>query len=165
MCVGIPHRLSHDDTYNGMDLPKGSLVIPNIWCVVCDTFSSAVQFYRIIAGTCFTTRRFIPTQWILTPTGTRTTQKWKRLPTSFSDSGEGHVQARRLQTAPSLQSRPQYWPRVRSCSPSMFKGTKLFKMLPTHLELSGECGARMVGAVVLGTERLSTVSRLRLIAT
>lgn len=29
----IPHRLVEDDVYNGMDLPKGSIVYPNIWAM------------------------------------------------------------------------------------------------------------------------------------
>ncbi|KAJ7319135.1 putative monooxygenase [Mycena albidolilacea] len=44
--LGIPHRLSHDDTYNGMDLPKGSLVIPNIWHMLHDpeVYSNPMDF-------------------------------------------------------------------------------------------------------------------------
>ncbi|KAJ7321235.1 cytochrome P450 [Mycena albidolilacea] len=32
--LGLPHELRQDDTYNGMHLPKGSLVIHNIWQVL-----------------------------------------------------------------------------------------------------------------------------------
>lgn len=28
---GLPHRLMEDDVYNGMFIPKGSLVFANIW--------------------------------------------------------------------------------------------------------------------------------------
>ena len=31
---GVPHRLMEDDLYNGYLLPKGSIVIANIWFVV-----------------------------------------------------------------------------------------------------------------------------------
>lgn len=30
--TGTPHALSKDDAYDGYFLPKGALVIPNIWC-------------------------------------------------------------------------------------------------------------------------------------
>ncbi|KAJ6477611.1 cytochrome P450 [Mycena sanguinolenta] len=29
--LGFPHKLSQDDIYNGMHLPKGSVIIPNAW--------------------------------------------------------------------------------------------------------------------------------------
>lgn len=28
---GIPHALNRDDEYEGMHLPKGSILIPNVW--------------------------------------------------------------------------------------------------------------------------------------
>ena len=31
--MGLPHRLMEDDVYNGMFIPKGSLVFANIWYV------------------------------------------------------------------------------------------------------------------------------------
>jgi hypothetical protein len=39
--VGVPHLLDRDDVYEGYHLPKGSIVIPNVWCVaipscICD---------------------------------------------------------------------------------------------------------------------------------
>lgn len=33
--LGMPHRVTEDDLYEGYYLPKGSVVIANIWCVVC----------------------------------------------------------------------------------------------------------------------------------
>ena len=29
--MGLPHRLMEDDVYNGMFLPKGTLVFANVW--------------------------------------------------------------------------------------------------------------------------------------
>ncbi|KAJ7499641.1 putative monooxygenase [Mycena latifolia] len=34
--LGMPHSLSQDDVYDGMHLPKGSLMIPNVWCMLHD---------------------------------------------------------------------------------------------------------------------------------
>ncbi|KAJ6479921.1 cytochrome P450, partial [Mycena vitilis] len=34
--AGIPHALRKDDTYEGMHLPKGSLMIPNVWYMLHD---------------------------------------------------------------------------------------------------------------------------------
>lgn len=31
--LGIPHRLIQDDEYRGYLIPKGTLVLPNLWCV------------------------------------------------------------------------------------------------------------------------------------
>jgi cytochrome P450 len=31
--MGIPHASSEDDTWEGYFIPKGSLLMPNIWCV------------------------------------------------------------------------------------------------------------------------------------
>jgi hypothetical protein len=29
--VGIPHRVSEDDVYKGYTIPKGAIVLPNLW--------------------------------------------------------------------------------------------------------------------------------------
>ena len=29
--LGVPHRVTEDDIHNGFLIPKGSLVIPNVW--------------------------------------------------------------------------------------------------------------------------------------
>ncbi|KAJ7581367.1 cytochrome P450 [Mycena floridula] len=34
--LGIPHALTQDDVYNGFTLPKGSILIPNIWHMLHD---------------------------------------------------------------------------------------------------------------------------------
>lgn len=31
--VGVPHRVTQDDYYNGVFIPKGSTVLANSWCV------------------------------------------------------------------------------------------------------------------------------------
>lgn len=31
--AGIPHALTEDDVYNGVFLPKGSVVMPNVWSI------------------------------------------------------------------------------------------------------------------------------------
>lgn len=37
MCValasGLPHGVAKDDIYNGMLIPKGSMICANVWCV------------------------------------------------------------------------------------------------------------------------------------
>ena len=30
--LGVPHRVIQDDEYRGYHIPKGSIIIPNIWC-------------------------------------------------------------------------------------------------------------------------------------
>jgi cytochrome P450 len=32
---GVPHRVMAEDEYNGMRIPAGSIVIPNVWFVTC----------------------------------------------------------------------------------------------------------------------------------
>jgi hypothetical protein len=58
--LGVPHLLDRDDVYEGYHLPKGSIVIPNIWCVaklscICDWLPSIVHFFL---GLCYTTQTF-----------------------------------------------------------------------------------------------------------
>ena len=36
MPLCLPHRLMEDDVYEGMHVPKGSLVIGNIWAIMRD---------------------------------------------------------------------------------------------------------------------------------
>ncbi|KAF5310105.1 hypothetical protein D9619_010517 [Psilocybe cf. subviscida] len=36
MFTDLPHRLMDDDVYNGMFIPKGSLVFGNIWAMMRD---------------------------------------------------------------------------------------------------------------------------------
>ena len=31
--MGLPHMTTEDDIYNGFLIPKGALILPNIWCV------------------------------------------------------------------------------------------------------------------------------------
>ena len=31
--LSIAHQLTEEDTYNGYDMPKGAMIIPNLWCV------------------------------------------------------------------------------------------------------------------------------------
>ncbi|KAL4069080.1 cytochrome P450 [Scleroderma citrinum] len=47
VCIlGIPHRTSEDDVHNGYYIPKGSLVIANLWSMLSDprTFSGPMEF-------------------------------------------------------------------------------------------------------------------------
>ena len=37
--LSVPHVLTEDDEYKGFHLPKGSLVITNIWCGAIDLFA------------------------------------------------------------------------------------------------------------------------------
>ena len=32
--TGVPHRVSEDDIHDGYYIPKGSLIIPNIWSIL-----------------------------------------------------------------------------------------------------------------------------------
>ena len=32
---GLPHTLRQDDVYEGYNLPKGTTVLSNVWCVFC----------------------------------------------------------------------------------------------------------------------------------
>ena len=45
---GIPHRLTEDDIHNGWFLPKGSIVIANIWSLIRLHYSLSpfLIFYR-----------------------------------------------------------------------------------------------------------------------
>lgn len=29
--IGVPHRVTEDDEYEGYHVPKGSIIIPNVW--------------------------------------------------------------------------------------------------------------------------------------
>ncbi|KAK7039437.1 putative monooxygenase [Favolaschia claudopus] len=44
--LGIPHSLNQDDMYEGMHIPKGSIVIPNIWHMLHDPneFTNPMKF-------------------------------------------------------------------------------------------------------------------------
>ncbi|KAJ7499369.1 cytochrome P450 [Mycena latifolia] len=44
--LGIPHALSKDDIYEGMHLPKGSILIPNVWHMLHDpdVFANPMEF-------------------------------------------------------------------------------------------------------------------------
>ncbi|KAG1876536.1 cytochrome P450 [Suillus subalutaceus] len=44
--TGVPHRVTEDDIYDGYHIPKGSLVIPNIWFMLNDprTYGNPSQF-------------------------------------------------------------------------------------------------------------------------
>lgn len=33
--LGVPHSVIQDDTYMGYHIPRGSMVIMNVWCVNC----------------------------------------------------------------------------------------------------------------------------------
>ncbi|KAF7984180.1 hypothetical protein HWV62_16866 [Athelia sp. TMB] len=35
--IGLPHQLTQDDVYNGMLIPKGTLIIGNIWAITRDS--------------------------------------------------------------------------------------------------------------------------------
>lgn len=66
--LGVPHRLTQNDTYRGYKIPKGSLVLSNIW-----------YFYRllyriysevVLSGRWHTLRRTTPAQTTLIPFAT-----------------------------------------------------------------------------------------------
>ncbi|KAH8103320.1 cytochrome P450 [Cristinia sonorae] len=44
--LGLPHRLMEDDVYNGMFIPKGTLIFPNIWKMLRnpDVYPNPEQF-------------------------------------------------------------------------------------------------------------------------
>lgn len=45
--TGLPHRLTQDDVYQGMVIPKGSLVFANIWAMMRDerVYEDAEKFW------------------------------------------------------------------------------------------------------------------------
>ncbi len=49
MLSGVPHVSSEDDAFNKYFIPKGAIVMPNIWCVilVLEVFTS-LTFYTLI---------------------------------------------------------------------------------------------------------------------
>ena len=51
--TGVPHATVQDDVYNGYYLPKGSLVVANIWCV-----SATLAYQEVVY---FTLRPLLPT--------------------------------------------------------------------------------------------------------
>jgi cytochrome P450 len=42
--TAIPHRVIEDDIHNGYYIPKGSLIIPNIWLVLSSLFGMLTRF-------------------------------------------------------------------------------------------------------------------------
>jgi cytochrome P450 len=53
--LGLPHRLVEDDIYEGYLLPKGSIVIANIWYVLRQSRSNHCDDYLTI----ITARQFL----------------------------------------------------------------------------------------------------------
>ena len=47
--IGVPHRLDEDDVFEGMRLPKGSVMLPNVWCG-CPRNAEALMSYNVYAG-------------------------------------------------------------------------------------------------------------------
>ena len=50
---GVPHRTIEDESYEGFFIPKGSLLIPNIWLVVNSQSSCANVLNITMPGTFF----------------------------------------------------------------------------------------------------------------
>ncbi|KAG1874870.1 cytochrome P450 [Suillus subluteus] len=44
--VGFPHRVTEDDIHDGYYIPKGSLIVPNVWFMLNDprTYANPTQF-------------------------------------------------------------------------------------------------------------------------
>ncbi|OJA16799.1 hypothetical protein AZE42_12174 [Rhizopogon vesiculosus] len=44
--TGVPHRVTEDDIHDGYYIPKGSLILPNIWFMLNDprTYSNPSEF-------------------------------------------------------------------------------------------------------------------------
>ena len=40
--LGLPHRLMEEDEYNGYYIPKGSIVLGNVWYVPQDTLPQSI---------------------------------------------------------------------------------------------------------------------------
>ena len=41
--LGVSHASSEDDTYKGYLIPKGAILVPNIWCASPLCISSAIR--------------------------------------------------------------------------------------------------------------------------
>ena len=68
--TGIPHRVIEDDIHDGYLIPKGALIIPNIWYVprlLVIHRSDLKQLDDPLAGRWLTTLAFIKTLWNLNP--------------------------------------------------------------------------------------------------
>lgn len=49
--LGVPHVCTEDDEYSGYKIPKGAVVLPNVWCVIFrDTILSSLELRRIYTG-------------------------------------------------------------------------------------------------------------------
>lgn len=46
MLIGLPHRVSEDDLYDGYFIPKGTMIIANVWAIMHDPekFDNPMQF-------------------------------------------------------------------------------------------------------------------------
>ena len=42
--TGVPHRVTEDDLHDGYYIPKGSLIVPNIWSVFPSSIFQATGF-------------------------------------------------------------------------------------------------------------------------
>jgi len=50
----VAHRVQEDDIHDGFYIPKGALVIPNIWLVLKYTETTLVlTFYSVFPGKCY----------------------------------------------------------------------------------------------------------------
>ena len=60
--TGVPHRVMEDDVYEGYFIPKGSLVLANLWCVVWEG-SGVMRALMREKGSCCTTSGRIVGPW------------------------------------------------------------------------------------------------------
>ena len=57
--TGVPHRVTEDDVYEGYFIPKGSLVLANLWCVVWERIEAMRALMREIGSCCTTSGRIV----------------------------------------------------------------------------------------------------------
>lgn len=80
-CVDLPHRLMEDDVYDGMFIPKGSLVFGNIWCGRVHLFLShgcGAKVNLLFVGQCCAMRRYTLMQSHSSQTGSSSRARLSR---------------------------------------------------------------------------------------
>ena len=90
--TGVPHAAVRDDVYNGFLIPKGSLVIPNLWYVCRSSFQSGEELILLLGRTPETHPSILILNASIPTDSSRTASLTRRFATrirSSSASGDG----------------------------------------------------------------------------